>query len=151
VTKSNLSDQQHDHIVDTEFHSTHEKNTNYEVSSRPARISNGTKWYVSELRIHRPLIYRTQLTNEQQHSSNRKFSHSVNDLKNIYNFSKCPKNNQTNDIAYSTLSLQNFTNQQQYCHQSNENILLNNHLSFTDDDLNNLHSDEDDQHLPRMF
>ncbi len=154
MTKSDLQDQQHDN---TNLHSTYDKNTNDEVSSRSVRISNGSmKWYVSELRIHRPLIYRTQLTNEQQqqYSNNRKFSHSFNDLENIYNFSKCSEKNRTrksNDIAYSTLSLQNCINQQEYRHQFDDNILLNNHLSFTDDDLNHLHIDEDDRHLSCKF
>ena len=105
------------------------------------------KWYVSELRIHRPLIYRTQLTNEQQYHSHRKFSHSVNDLKDIYNFSKSPEKNprrRTDDIAYSTVSLQNCVHQSQYRPESDENILINHHLSFTDED-------EDDRYFSRKF
>ena len=152
MTKSDLQDQQQDNTV---LHSTHDKNANDEVSSHPIRVSNGgMKWYVSELRIHRPLIYRTQLTNDSEYSTNRKFSHSVNDLKDIYNFSKPREKNRTrkvNDVVYSTLSLQNLINQQQYRHQSDDNILFNNHLSFTDDGLNHLHSDEDDQHPSRKF
>jgi hypothetical protein len=156
MTKSDPKHQQNDKVDNIEFHSMYNKNTNDEVESRPTLMSNNVKWYVSELRIHRPLIYRMQWANEQQRSSNRKLSHSVNDLKHIYNFSNCPENNQAkkrNNIAYSTLSLQNFINQQQqqYRHQSDDNILLNKHVSSTDDDLNNFHSDEDDQNLSCKF
>lgn len=114
-----------------------------EVSSRPTPVLNNVKWYVSELRIHRPLIYQTQWTNEHLRIPNRKLSHSVNDLKHIYNFSNCPKNGQrrrTNPIAYSTLSLQNCMNQQ-YHH----------YPSSIDNDLNHSHSNEDNQYLSRSF
>ncbi len=160
MTKSDLKQQQQqDKIDNTELYPMHEKNTNDEAPSRPPPISNSMKWYVSELRINRPLIYRTQWTNGQQGSNNRKFSHSANDLKQIYNATNLQENDQnrittrkTDDIAYSTLSLHSFNNQQEhYRHQSDDNILHNNHLSSTDDDINNLQSDEDDQHLSRMF
>jgi hypothetical protein len=149
-----LKDQQPDQIDNTALYSIHEKNTNYDVLSCPSSMSNNMKWYVSELRINRPLIYRTQWTNGQQRSSNRKFSHSVNDLKQIYNTINHQENGKTrksSDTAYSTLSLQNcYTQQQQFHHQSDDNILLH-HFSCTDDDLNNLHSDEDNPYLSRMF
>ncbi len=162
VTKSDLKDQQqqeqeHDKIDNMELHPMHEKNTNDEAPSRPPSMSNSMKWYVSELRINRPLIYRTQWTNGQQRSSNRKFSHSVNDLKQIYNGTNLQENvkdriTTRKTDAYSTLSLHSFNNQkEQYCHQSDDNILRNNYLSSTDDDLNNLQSDEDNKHLSRMF
>jgi hypothetical protein len=163
MTKSDLKQQQqqHDKIDNTEHHPIPEKNINDDVSSRPPSVSNSMKWYVSELRINRPLIYQTQWTNEQQRSSNRKLSHSVNDLKQFYNVINCQKNDKNNVttrktdgvVYYSTLSLQNFNNQhQQYRHQSDDNILFNNHLSRTDNnDINSLQSDEDDQHLLRKF
>jgi len=159
VTKSDLKHHQHDKIDNTELHPIHEKKINDGIPSRPPPKSNSMTWYVSELRINRPLIYRTQWTNGQQQNSNRKFSHSVNDLKQIYdgtNHQENGKNKITtrkaDHISYSTLSLQNFNSQQQqFRRQSDDNILLNNHLSCTDDDLNNLQSDEDNQHLSRKF
>ena len=108
--------QPNDAIANLERLPTDEKNIHDEESSRSTHVSNSMKWYVSELRIHRPLIYQTQWLDEQIRIPHRKLSHSVNDLKHIYNFSNCPTNGQrrrrTNPIAYSTLSLQNFMNQQ---------------------------------------
>ncbi|CAF4985633.1 unnamed protein product, partial [Rotaria socialis] len=55
----------------------------------------------------------------------------------------------TYDIANSNLSLQYLNNQQeqqQRRHQSDDNIFRNKRLSYTDDDLNDLHNDKDDQH-----
>jgi hypothetical protein len=147
MTTSNLKHSQH------EVHSIHEKNPNDETQSHRPSVSNSIKWYVSELRINRPLIYRTQWTN----GCNRKLSHSVNDLNQVHRVKNCqddcryrPTSGRIRDIAYSTLLLHNFKNQQQ-CHQSNHNISLSNHLSCTDDDLNNLHSDEDDPHVLRKL
>jgi hypothetical protein len=160
VSKPDLK-QQHDSINHTERHQIPETNTNDETSSRSPTMSNTMKWYVSELRINRPLIYRTQWTIKPQNSCNRKFSHSVSDLKHIYNIinrqefdRNRAKTRKADSTTYSTLSLHNLNNQrQQYCYQSDDNILLDNHLSCTDDNLNNLPSDDDDddQHLSRKF
>jgi hypothetical protein len=146
-----MKHRQFEKIDNTELHpTTHEKSTNDEISSRPSPASNNMKWYVSELRINRPLIYRTKWTFEQQYGSNRKLSHSVNDLKQIYNIINRQENGKykittgkTDDTTYSTLSLQNFSNSKQSHHKSDDNILRNNYLSCTDD---NFQSDEDNQY-----
>lgn len=165
VTKSNLiqqQQQQHDQINNIELQQIFEKNTNDEISSCSQSTSNNMKWYVSELRINRPLIYQTQCTIEQQNTCHRKFSHSVNDLKHFYNIINCQEFSKNRvrtkkfyNTAHSTLSLQTFNNQQQtYCYHSDDNILLDKNLSCTDDDLNNLSNDEDnheDQSLSRKF
>jgi hypothetical protein len=148
----------HRQVDNTEPHPTHEKNRNDEVSSRPSPASNNMKWYVSELRINRPLIYRTKWTCGQQYGSNRKLSHSVNDLKQIYYLTNHQENGEykiptekTHCTVYSTLSLQNLKNQKQACHKSDDNIFRNNHLSCTDDNLNNFQSDEDNQYQSCKF
>ncbi|CAF2932274.1 unnamed protein product [Rotaria sp. Silwood2] len=155
-TTSDLKHHQNDKIDNIEFNPIHNMNTNYEILFHPPSTSNNIKWYVSELRINRPLIYRTQWTNGQQRRNDRKFSHSVNDLKQIYNFINHSQNDKrktsisnTDDITYSTFSLHYLNNRQyQRRHQSDDNILLNNRLSsIDDDDLNNFQSDEDDQNL----
>ncbi|CAF1196031.1 unnamed protein product [Rotaria sordida] len=161
-TTLNIQHHQHDKIDSIEFNLMYKTNTNDEILSHPPSISNNMKWYVSELRINRPLIYCTQWTNGQQRGNNRKLSHSAHDLKQFYNTINCSENDKyttaisnTDDITYSTLSLDYLNNQQQQQrrHQSDDNILLNNRLSYTDDDddLNNLHSDEDDQHLSPLI
>ncbi|CAF4550870.1 unnamed protein product [Rotaria sp. Silwood1] len=164
-TTSNLEHSQHDKSDNIEFNSMHKTNIHHEVLCHPSSTSStNMKWYVSELRINRPFIYRTQWTNGQERGNNRKLSHSVNDLKQIYNVIyrsdndkyKKPGISNIDYITYSTLSLPYFNNQQLQLqqqhrrHQSDDNILLNNRLSSTDDDdddLNNFRSDDDDQHL----
>ncbi|CAF0721208.1 unnamed protein product [Adineta steineri] len=145
VTMSAL---QHDQIDNTELYSMHKNDVNNEIPTDSSHMSNSFKWYVSELRINRPLIYRTQCINRQETIKNRKLSHSVNDLMHIYNVKKHSEigkykiiSKKTDDIAYSTLSLQNIHNQQIYS-QSNDNIILNNYLSCTDDDFNISNSNE---------
>ncbi|CAF0934089.1 unnamed protein product [Adineta ricciae] len=102
---------------------------------RPAhesQVSSHMKWYVSELRIHKPLIYRTQWTNTQSNSKQRQLSHSVNDLIQIHD----PENRNyqiisktTDDSVHSTLSLRDF-HQQQVRHRSDDNILRNSYLPY---------------------
>ena len=157
TTNEILSNLEHCRQNQIELHTIPEKNTNNQVRSQSSSRSTHLKWYVSELRINRPLIYRTQWTNGQQQGNDRKLSYSVNDLKQIYN---CSENviykdtvNKTNNVACSNLSLHSLNNQvkHSYHHQSDDNMLLNNRFSCTNNHLINLHNDEDDQHLPRKF
>ncbi|CAF1937909.1 unnamed protein product [Rotaria magnacalcarata] len=153
---SELKYHQYDRIDNIEFHPILKTNINNEVSSSAQSMSNNMKWYVSELRINRPLIYRTQWTYGQQRGNERKLSRSVNDFKQIYNIinrsdadKKKAATDKIYDIANSNLSLQYLNDQQeqqQRRHQSDDNILRNKRLSYTDDDLNDLHNDKDDQH-----
>ncbi|CAF4335560.1 unnamed protein product, partial [Adineta steineri] len=152
-----MSALQHDQIENTELYSMHEKDVNNEIPTDSSHMSNSFKWYVSELRINRPLIYRTQCINRQETIKNRKLSHSVNDLMHIYNVKKHSEigkykiiSKKTDDIAYSTLSLQNIHNQQIYS-LSNDNIILNNYLSCTDDDFNISNSNENIEQISPLI
>ncbi|CAF1192309.1 unnamed protein product [Adineta ricciae] len=124
VTTSIVHDYLQDQTHTTEIHSTHDKIGRVAHGSQ---VSNHMKWYVSELRIHKPLIYRTQWTNAQSNSKQRQISHSVNDLIQIYdpengNYQVISKT--TDDSVHSTLSLRDF-HQQQVRHRSDDNILRN--------------------------
>lgn len=148
-----MKDHQDDQINNVKVHPTETIATDDEVSSQSTPMSNNMRWYVSELRINRPLIYRTQWTNGKQRADHQKLSHSVNDLKQICNFTNYSENGKyrswiekVNGIIYSTLSLQ-CLDDQQWRHQSDDNILLNTSLSCVNDDLNDLSSDEDNRHL----
>ncbi|UJR28800.1 hypothetical protein I4U23_010025 [Adineta vaga] len=152
VTTSIVNNHQEDKINILELHSTHEKNVENEIPSHSSQVSNHMKWYVSELRIHQPLIYRTQWINKQQ---NRQLSHSVNDLVQIYNIEKQSENGKyciisktIDDTVHSTSSLQNF-HRQQTRYRSVDNILRNNYQSCTNEDLNHMKNDLDNQRLSR--
>lgn len=154
MTAPVLSNQQQDVIELVELHTTHEECVKNETLSPPSPVSgNNIKWYVSELRIHQPLIYRTQWTN----NTNRPLSHSVNDLTNVQTTEKFTEDGKyriisrkTNDIAHSTLSLQNIPYQQSPRRRSDDHVLLNNYLSCTDDDdFQDLPSDDDNQRCSR--
>lgn len=122
-----MHDYLQDRIHTTEIHSMRDKT---ERPAHTSQMSNHMKWYVSELRIHKPLIYRTQWTNTQSNSKRRQLSHSVNDLIQIYD----PENGNyrvisktTDDSVHSTLSSRD-CHQQQVRHRSDDNILRNSYL-----------------------
>lgn len=149
---------QEDQADKKEFQSRYKTNSNSEVSSNSQRMSKSMKWYVSELRINRPLIYQTQWANGQHQGKNRKLSHSVNDLKQMYQLVKFSDNGKyriaiekKDDITHATLSLEDLNDHKQRLHQSDDNILCSNRLCCTDDDLTNVHSDEDKQQRSRKF
>ena len=135
VTTSIVHDYLQDQTCTTEIHSVHDK---IGRSARVSQMSNHMKWYVSELRIHKPLIYRTQWTNTQSNSKQRQLSHSVNDLIKTYdpengNYQVISKT--TDDSVHSTLSLRDF-HQQQVRHRSDDNILRNSYSPHMNTDAN---------------
>ena len=119
-------------------------------------MSNHLKWYVSELRINRPLIYRTATSFGQK----RRFSHSFSNLNQISNQQyrssdrqqdKMPK--EFHQTIYSTLSLEHWNQSaSDRRHQSNECIFRSDHWSTTDNNKNLIlnvpnndnHEEEDD-------
>jgi hypothetical protein len=159
ITTPILNSYQQHRTETMELHSMHEAYVPSETLSHLSPTSNSIKWYVSELQIHQPLVYRTQWTNKQTSSNHRKLSHSTSDLTQVYNIEKLSDNGKyriisrkTNDIAHSMLSLQHLPYQQPAWNQSDENILLNNYSSCTDDDdFHDLPSDEDNQRSSREF
>ena len=149
-TASDLTPTRTDRVDNAEIHSTSQKHIHDDKQPSPPTMSHSMKWYVSELRINRPLIYRTQWNHGQQHESSRKLSHSFDDLNDAHasknRTRNCTQQGNSDGIAHSALSLQNFLHPQQPVrHASDESILLENHLSCTDEDFNRFQSDEDDQ------
>ena len=149
-TASDLPPTRTDRVGNAEIHSTSEKHIHDDKRPSPPSMSHSMKWYVSELRINRPLIYRTQWNHGLPQETSRKLSHSFDDLNDAY-VSKsrtrhCTQQGNSDGIAHSALSLQNFAHPQQPVrHQSDESIPLENHLSCTDEDFNRFQSDEDNQ------
>lgn len=119
-----------------------ENQTNYSSFSI---MSNHLKWYVSELRINRPLVYRTSTSFGQQRDHHRRFSHSFNDLNQV-----CHRQPRSTDrhqpkmskefhqTIHSTLSLE-YWNQSIVAdrhHQSNECIFRSDHWSTKENNQN---------------
>ena len=117
-------------------------------------MTNNMKWYVSELRIHRPFIYQTAWTDGQNNKYNRRISHSVSNLHQVYDIFNRQHDNKirkSNDIIYSSLSVQNVLHlpEHPHDHQSNDKVLMNNHLSSTNNDLRQIYSDDEEPQLSR--
>ena len=124
------------------------------------------KWYVSELRINRPLIYQTPSIDEQQQQRrrrkerNKRLSHSFDDLNQMFHLKHSTLDGQrkilegkSDAITYSTSSLPNDKQrwQQQVCPQSVSHTSLDSRSSHTNEDLHYQHDatddDNDNHHL----
>lgn len=136
------------------------KSCSYEANYPSLPImSNYLKWYVSELRINRPLIYRRATPLERRRDHHRRFSHSYNDLNQMCDLqhrsidSHARKmSNEWEHLIYSTLSLEhwNYSGHERQC-QSNEHIFPSDHWSATQNNRNlvlcvNNDEDEEDEY-----
>ena len=119
-------------------------------------MSNHLKWYVSELRINRPLVYRTSTKfGHQQRDHHRQFSRSFHDLNQVCNQQHRSSDRQQlkmpqefHQTIYSTSSLEHWNQSaSDRRYQSNECIFRSDHWSAAEDDQNlvlNVANDDDD-------
>jgi hypothetical protein len=121
-----------------------EQRTTNEIDMARPNMSNSMKWYVSELRINRPLIYRTRTTCREQRTCSSRLSHSFDHLNQ---FEHCPIDEQHQTRTRTTMDMFDPTSalhvsrhswhcQQQSRHyQSMENIACRQCSSHTEADV----------------